>query len=106
MASITISDRLVPIKQYVTPTTGSTVTVNSTGFIKLKINPAGTLLALTIALPGSPTDGDVVNVSSTQAITTLTMSGGTIVGPLTTMAIGSFAEYEYVSDSSSWFRVS
>lgn len=105
MPYLQINDRLIPQKQYATPTTGSTVTVNSNGYVKLRLNPAGSLLALTIALPGSPTDGDVVEVASTQAITTVTMSGGTVVGPLTTAAIGTFAKYEFVTDSSNWFRV-
>lgn len=96
--------RLIPQKQYVTPTTGSTVSVNTNGRVILFINPAGTLLALTVALPSSPTDQDSVKVFSSQAITTLTMSNGTIVGPLTTMAIGTFAEYTYFSDTSSWAR--
>lgn len=99
-----ILDRLVPIKQYATPTTGSTVTVNSTGHIKLILNPAGTLLALTIALPASPQDADILLLCSSQAVTTLTMSGGTIIGALTTMSIATFAQYTYNSDASSWFR--
>lgn len=101
----TISVRLIPVKQYVTPTTGSTVTVNSNGCVRLRINPAGSLLALTVTLPSSPQDGDMTEIASTQVITGLTMSVGTIIGPLTTMAVGTFAKYEYNSDSSQWFRV-
>lgn len=93
------------MKQYVTPTTGSTVTVNGNGYVSLFLNPAGSLLALTVTLPGSPTDQDCVDVHSSQAITTLTMNGGTIVGALTTAVIGTFASYRYYSDSSSWVRV-
>lgn len=104
MPTITISDRLVPTRQEVAPTTGSTVTVNSTGCIKLFINPAGTLVALTVALPSSPQDLDAVTLSSTQAITTLTMSNGTISGALTTMAIATFATYTYSSTTSQWWR--
>lgn len=101
-----ISDRLIPVKQYVTPTTGSTVTVNGNGYIKLVINPAGSLVALTVTLPGSPSDGDTVNLSCTQAVTTLTMNGGTIVGGLATLSIGSTATYIYNSDSSQWIKSS
>lgn len=102
--TFTISTRLIPAKQYVTPTTGSTVNVNANGNVNLFINPAGTLLALTVALPGSPQDQDKVRLFSSQAITGLTMSNGTIIGPLTTMAIGTFAEYTYFSDTVSWAR--
>lgn len=104
MPSLTIDSRLIPQKQYATPTTGQTVTVNSNGRVILFINPAGTLLALTVALPSSPSDQDSVRVFSSQAITTLTMSNGTIIGPLTTMSIATFAEYTYFSDTSSWAR--
>lgn len=79
--------------------------MNTNGYTKLLINPAGTLVALTVTFPGSPQDMDLIEVSSTQAITTLTMNGGTIIGPLTTMAIGTFAQYIFNSDSSSWFRI-
>lgn len=106
MATRTLDERLIPAKQYVTPTTGSTVNVNTNGNVKLFLNPAGTLVALTVAFPSSPSDQDVVMVTSSQAITTLTMSNGTVIGPLTTMAIGTFASYTYFSDTSSWARTS
>jgi hypothetical protein len=102
--SVTISERLVPVKQYATPTTGATVTVNSNGCVRLFINPAGTLVALTVALPSSPIDQDEVTIFASQAITTLTMSNGTVIGPLTTMAVGTFAKYTYFSDTTSWAR--
>lgn len=79
--------------------------VNTNGAVTLLINPAGTILALTVALPGSPVDGDTVLISSTQAITTLTMSGGTVIGGLTTMAIGTYAKYQYHSTTSEWWRI-
>lgn len=106
MATSTIDTRLIPVKQYVTPTTGATITVNSNGFVKLLINPAGSLLALTITFPSTPSDGDVVNLGSTQAVTTLTMNGGTIVGGLASLAIGSTASYTYSSDASEWIKTS
>jgi hypothetical protein len=101
----TLNSRLVPTIQYVTPSTGGTVTVNTNGWVQLLINPSGSLLALTIALPGSPSDGDIVQLCSSQAVTTLTMSGGTVIGPLTTLAIGTFATYIYSSTASVWFRI-
>lgn len=105
MSFTQINERLIPAKQYVTPTTGSTITVNSNGFVKLVINPAGSLLALTVTLPASPTDGDIVTIGTSQAVTTLTMNGGTIVGGLSTLSIASFATYVYNSDSTTWYRM-
>lgn len=104
MSSFTIDQRLIPQKQYATPATGGTVTVNSNGYVRLFINPASTLATLTITLPGSPSDSDKVELSSSQIVTGLTMNGGTIIGALTTMGVGTFATYTYNSDSSSWFR--
>lgn len=104
MASQSVDSRSVPAVQYSAPTTGSTVTVNTNGFVRLLLNPAGALLALTITLPGSPSDGDVAELASSQAVTTLTMNGGTIIGPLTTLAIGTFAKYTFSTTAASWFR--
>lgn len=91
--------------QYVTPTTGTTVTVTTARNVKLLIDPAGSLLALTIALNGSPQDGDIVQLGSSQAITTLTVTGGTIVGTLTALGVASFATFLYNTTSAKWFRI-
>jgi hypothetical protein len=104
--SKTMDERLIPQIQYATPTTGATVNVASNGFVKLLINPAGSLLALTVSLPSSPSDGDVLNLASTRAITTLSMTNGTVIGALTSMAIGTFATYMYHTTTNEWWRVS
>lgn len=100
----TLSVRLIPAIQYVTPTTGSTVNVNTNGYVRLLINPAGTLVALTVALPASPQDGDILELCSSQVVTGLTMSGGTIIGALTSMAVATFAKYTYSATAAQWFR--
>lgn len=105
MATVTISDRLVPTNQYTQPTVGQTVTVNNTGTINLLIDPAGTLATLTVTMPATPTDGDTVSIGTSQIITALTMNGGTLVGPLTTMALGGFATYIFGGTAAKWFRV-
>lgn len=102
--SITISDRLVPQKQYATPATGGTVTVNSNGYVKLVINPAGTLATLTVTFPGSPSDGDTINMGCTQIVTALTMNGGTISGGLSSLAVGTAGTWTFNSDSSTWVK--
>lgn len=101
----TLSTRLIPQVQYSAPTTGSTVTVNSNGHSVLFINPAGTILALTITLPSSPADGDRITLGSSQVVTGLTMNGGTIIGALTALAVATFATYCFSSSASSWFRI-
>lgn len=88
--------------QYSQPTAGQTVTA-STGINMLFVDPAGTLLTLTIVLPASPVDGQVFNIACSQIITTLTITG-TIVGTLTTMALGGYARFVYSATASKWFR--
>jgi hypothetical protein len=93
---------IVPM-QYAVPTTGQTVAM-SANIGRLVLNPAGLLALLTITMPPSPTDGQECSFSTSQPITALTMSGGTIIGGLTTLALGGFASFVYSSGASSWFR--
>ena len=88
--------------QYSVPTTGGTVTAGSNTRVML-LNPAGTLATLTVVLPASPVDGQDFIVSTSQILTALTITG-TIVGTLTTLALGGFARFVYSADSSKWFR--
>lgn len=101
----TIDLRLIPQVQYATPTVGQTVTVNSNGHVQLLINPSGTLATLTITFPSSPSDGDRIEMGSTQIVTTLTMNGGTIVGSLATLAVGSGGTWIYSATAASWIKV-
>lgn len=105
MTTSTIDTRLIPTVQYTTPTTGATITASTSGNVTVLINPAGSLLALTLALNGAPSDGDVVRFASSQAVTAFSMTGGTVVGALTTLAVATFAAYMYSATSSNWFRV-
>ncbi len=90
--------------QYVTPSAGDTVTITGSANTTLLLNPAGTLLTLTIALPSSPVDGDRVQIGSSQIITTLSITG-TIVGTMATIALGGFASFCYNSTANKWFRI-
>lgn len=105
MTTQTIDQRLIPSTQYVTPTTGTTITANDHGNLTLLINPSGTLLALTLALNASPTDGDRINISSSQIVTTFSITGGTVIGTLTSLAVATFASYQYNGTAEKWFRV-
>lgn len=100
-----VNGNQLPLVQYATPAAAATVTVNSSGYVRLLLNPSGTLATLTVALPGSPGNGDVVEIGCSQAVTILTLSGGTIIGGISSFAIGGFATYCYSSTASKWFRI-
>lgn len=101
----TMDSRLIPTVQYTTPGTGDTITASASGNVTLLINPSGALLALTVALNGSPSDGDVLTMGASQTVTTFSMTGGTVIGALTTLAAATFASYMYSATASKWFRV-
>jgi len=84
-----------------TPLTGATVTtaVNQTNII----NPAGALLALTINLPSSPVNNDFVEIKFTQAITTVTYGGGTVLGGIVAPILGTFTKLTYDAGTSTWY---
>lgn len=88
--------------QYAAPTTGQTVTALASTDV-LQIDPAGTLATLTVVLPASPVDGQDFTVCTSQIITTLTVTGS-IVGTLTTMALGGFARFSYSATAAKWMR--
>lgn len=106
MATAVLMSGEMPITvQQSVPTTGGTV-VAAGGLVNyVLLEPAGTLATLTLTLPSSPVNGQRCVVSTTQIITALTVGGGTIIGTLTTLVLGGFAEFLYSSDSSKWFRV-
>lgn len=84
-----------------TPTTGSTINlVNNRMNI---INPSGTLIALTLNFPASPSNNDFVEIKFTQAVGTVTYSGGTILGGITATSIGSYIKFTYDSGTSTWY---
>ena len=88
------------------PTTGFSITMSATSKT-LILNPAGTLLAGTINLPASPIDGQEIRVSTSQAITSLTVSGNghSIVNAPTTLALGTGFSYIYNTSGTTWYRL-
>lgn len=100
--------KLSSVYSYQTPTTGFSIQIAS-GVTSLILNPAGTLAAGTIVFPATPIDGQILNLSSSQIITALTMSapaGQTVLGALTTIAANGYAAWQYVASAANWFRVS
>lgn len=84
-----------------TPTTGSTINLTNNA-IDI-VNPAGALLALTINLPSSPNNNDVVIIKFTKAITTVTYTGGTISDSLLSPAAGGMSLLTYDLSSNTWY---
>lgn len=84
-----------------TPTTGSTVNLVNNNYNA--INPTGAILALTLNFPSSPANNDVVEVKFDKGITTVSYSGGTIVGGITTAALGDYVKFVYDSGTSTWY---
>lgn len=84
-----------------TPTTGQTVTTVKNQYNI--INPAGALLALTINLPSTPSNNDVVYIKFTQAVTTVTYGNGTVVDGIIGPVAGTLVVLVYDSGTTSWY---
>lgn len=95
-----------PVQQFAAPLTGTTVVV-ATGDTWLLITPAGTLAALTVTLPTDRTEGEIVRVTSSQILTSLTVGGAgtTVNGAPTTLAANGFFEMAYSATLNAWYRV-
>lgn len=85
------------------PTTGGTVTVANTNR-RTVLNPAGTLATLTVALP-TGIDGQLLTVTSTQIVTSLTVSsaGNTVLGAPAALAVGQSFTMIYNLSGTTWF---
>jgi Head domain of trimeric autotransporter adhesin len=89
-----------------TPITGFNITIGPSVSL-LMLNPAGTLAIGTIVMPGSPVNGQVINVMTSQVITALTVSGNTgqtILNAPTTLQAGTGFELKYNLGLTTWFR--
>jgi len=88
-----------------TPATTNTVTV--VNYKNNIINPAGTIAALTIVFPDSPSNNDLFMVTFTQIITTVTYvagsGGATINSQLVSPTGTSQHRYEYDTGTNSWY---
>lgn len=67
------------------------------------INPAGNIGSLTLNMPTSPLDGDVVYVKFTKNVTSLAYSGGTVsTGPFLVTA-RTLLVFVYDSGTATWY---
>lgn len=94
---------------YSVPVTGFSIAIpNNVNFYI--INPAGTLATGAFTMPSLPYDGQVVGVSSSQTVTTLTINGNTsqniITSPTLTTSItaGSSIKFIYRAANLTWYR--
>lgn len=88
------------------PSTGFSITVGNRTNV-LTLNPAGVLATGAITMPASPVDGMPVEVSTTQTVTSLTVSpntGQTINNAPTTLLAGSGFKYFYNKTAATWYR--
>jgi len=88
-------------------TTGFSYTFAS-GITTLIAAPAGTLATGTITMPGSPADGMVITITTTQEITALTINGNTgqsIGGTqVAQMPANSAMSFVYRQSNTTWYR--
>lgn len=83
------------------PTTGATI--NSLNNQTNIIAPTGALVALTINVPSSPADGDVIYLKFTKAVTTVTYANGTVVGGIISPVLGSYFSLTYDIATTTWY---
>lgn len=96
------------VTQIVVPTTGQVVTLNAqTQDMWLVLNPAGALASLTVTLPpqSSAFDGQQVTVTTTQAITALTIggNGATVYGSPGTLLAGGLVTFKFNVSQNGWY---
>lgn len=86
-----------------TPTTGFTISMAGT-LGTLQLTPAGTLASGTVNLPASPVDGQIASITSTQAITALTIGAGSnsLVNTIAGMPAHGFVSWQYNASGTSW----
>lgn len=96
---------------YVAPLTGTTNVIPNNVNTYL-INPAGTLAALTLTMPSSPVDGQVLRIASSKSLTSLTINGAagqTVSNAPTAMTISTTGGYGYSfiyrSTGETWYRL-
>jgi|GWRWMinimDraft_9_1066018.scaffolds.fasta_scaffold31471_2 hypothetical protein len=93
--------------QVATPTTGTSITV-SDSIRSLILKHTATIATLTIVLPASPVNGQIVSISTRSTVTTLTLNantGQTRYGQPTTIAATTPVSFIYETATTSWYRI-
>lgn len=89
--------------QTATPSTGGTVSAANSTTVLFINNPA-LLVSLTVALPSAPADGQRLTVCANAGVTTMSFTGGTVRGALSTFGASGYARFIYSASLASWFR--
>jgi hypothetical protein len=89
----------------VAPTAGQAITIPD-NYGDYLVMPAGPLATLTINFPVTPIDGQEITIKTSQALTSLTLSGNgkTMFDGVTTMAVNAFVTYKYYAGATLWYR--
>lgn len=91
------------------PASGATISLPNAPQPQAKLyaylQPAATLASLTLVMPPSPQDGDVLNLLSSHAITALTLTP-TFAGAPTTLGAGAAnaLQFTYSAQLGNWFQ--
>lgn len=100
-----IAQKVIGTSNYVhtifIPTTGQTINL-----VKNKyniVNPAGTLLALTLNLPSGVVNNDILYIKFTQNVSTVSYTGGTVADPITAPTVGGLIVLVYDNATSTWY---
>ena len=89
------------------PLTGFALTIDAV-ISTLILDPAGTLASGTITMPVNPSDGQIVRVASSKAITSITFSpntGQAIANAPTSFNAGDGYEFVYAAAQTTWYEL-
>lgn len=93
------------VEYYAPGATGFTHTIADNTTL-LVMQPGGAYATGTLTLPASPADGNRVAISTTQAVTAITISAShTINNAPTTLAAGQGFALVYLAANTAWYRV-
>jgi hypothetical protein len=92
--------------QIFTPVSGGTVQpADSNANIICIIKPANLLAVLTFNMPQNPFDGQIIRVTSTQIITSLTLALAAFQMQPGTIGVNGFFAMIYVKADTKWYRI-
>ncbi len=84
------------------PTSGATVTLPRSNDTVAVLNPAADLALLTIAMPSSPKDGDLVSITSNKNIAAVTFTNGVTTNAPVSFSTGSSFSMVYSAALGTW----
>lgn len=93
--------------QTATPASGASITINNNASV-LILKHTATIATLTITLPGSPANGQIVRIATRSTVTTLTLNantGQTRYGNPTTISATTPTAFIYEAATLSWYCI-